>query len=573
MACEAEAAAAQVVADKFGTPNDTMSKEAADCQNAIGRALSSLVRAHLSETSSCQKKRDAAKLVLPSGAPSCKEEDIKGKRAKAESVAAAEIQKGCAAALLAELDSICSGAATVTDVAACVLANGRTMNDLVAGIAFPETRAGTSGPSGTCPGSVQLTLAAGGGAPCQRDTDCIPGTCINGTCTTPTDIDLGWSGIAHDQDVPDKDRIALGLSCTAGQAPCGSCTVTGIDPGEGHCRCSNDSTIECALPFAGDPVCGGATCVCYAGEPTPMIDAGIPLCYVPLLSGQPAGSIDVDTGDAALSLSVLAQLYLGNSLVQPCPVCAGDVVPGDGLADGSCTDGPRAGMPCDAAATDYTFGAVSLDCLPSPSNNVSGSGLRTALDLSTGTSTLASSIPCLSASGTCPCGSCSLDQTIACSSDADCGAAGPCQAAMTQPNACLDLVCTAGTDGDGTCDNGPTDKFCDGFVRANGSGIIGCSTNADCSAAASSCPGGDCGACTLARLRECFPSPISAAGLASPGYPVLAGATCVPAAGSGWVNNSIGLVGPERVILQTRARFFCASDPAKTYEPGTGGCP
>jgi len=95
------------------------------------------------------------------------------------------------------------------------------------------------------------------------------------------------------------------------------------------------------------------------------------------------------------------------------------------------------------------------------------------------------------------------------------------------------------------------------------------------SAAASSCTSGDCGACTLSEPRECFPSSssISTAGLASPGYPVLAGAACVSGTGFSFVDNPVGLVGPERLILQTRTRFFCASDPAKTYEPGTGGCP
>ncbi|RMF20946.1 MAG: hypothetical protein D6760_10490, partial [Deltaproteobacteria bacterium] len=106
--------------------------------------------------------------------------------------------------------------------------------------------------------------------------------------------------------------------------------------------------------------------------------------------------------------------------------------------------------------------------------------------------------------------------------------------------------------------------FCDGFVRANGAGIVPCFTNVDC---------GSSGNCSLIKPRECFPDPILASGIASPGYPVLAGAACVPPAGSGAINAAVGLVGPEKLRLQTRATFFCSSNPTQTYEPGTGGCP
>ena len=71
-------------------------------------------------------------------------------------------------------------------------------------------------------------------------------------------------------------------------------------------------------------------------------------------------------------------------------------------------------------------------------------------------------------------------------------------------------------DGRGECDAaGPTASFCDGFTHPDGSGIITCNSDADCSEV-----GAFAGHCTVATPQRCFGNsgePISVVGtFASP---------------------------------------------------------
>ena len=73
---------------------------------------------------------------------------------------------------------------------------------------FPEL---LPAPPGTCPTKATLLLAGGAVGPagvCVDNGDCIPGDCINGVCVNPTDIDYGWTGVSHDQDVAGRQRCA-----------------------------------------------------------------------------------------------------------------------------------------------------------------------------------------------------------------------------------------------------------------------------------------------------------------------------------------------------------------------------
>ncbi|RMD85754.1 MAG: hypothetical protein D6815_01170, partial [Candidatus Dadabacteria bacterium] len=291
----------------------------------------------------------------------------------------------------------------------------------------------------------------------------------------------------------------------------------------------------------------------------------LPLCLVHTLETGPSGNADVDAGSVSLQLDVREQIYLGIGQSAPCPTCVGDTTPRDGSADGTCSGGARDGLPCDVTAADALFGPLSLDCMPSAALETTGGGIPIRPLLTTGSASLpAASLACLSSPVSCPCGVCSGDSTIGCTSNGDCAGIGTCQPAMGAPNACSDGVCSAASGDEGFCASGPDDKFCDSPVRGDGHGIVPCLSDFDCSGVSS---------CTLVQPRECFVDPVAASGIASPGYPFLVGTACVAGTTSGSLNSTLGLPGPLRLELQTRSRFFCAADPLQTYEPGAGGCP
>ena len=130
-------------------------------------------------------------------------------------------------------------------------------------------------------------------------------------------------------------------------------------------------------------------------------------------------------------------------------------------------------------------------------------------------------------------------------------------------------TCTAGPDGDGTCDDGPNDLSCDAVVRANGDGFIKCQSNIDCDVGTIGIAAGNC---TLAAGRECFLSTISAEGTADPDTPVGAAIFCIPPTSNAGINSVAGLPGPGRVLNQGRTRKFCGGAAGTEYVTNTG-CP
>jgi hypothetical protein len=138
------------------------------------------------------------------------------------------------------------------------------------------------------------------------------------------------------------------------------------------------------------------------------------------------------------------------------------------------------------------------------------------------------------------------------------------------PNQCaVDGICNPAGSGEGVCNQGPNDKFCDGVLHANGEGFIACQSQLDCDAY----PNGIAGNCTLTKGRECFLDTIVATGSADPRYPVASAAFCIAKTSNSGINSVAGLPGPGRVVNQGEVTHFCASNPAVTYIPGVGGCP
>jgi len=557
-----ESAAAQVLGNPGPVP---LPAGELACHLEMFKAFERVVRTRLSEAIRCQTKVDGGKLTRPSGGEDCTTVDLKGLVAGAELKVGASIMAQCDDTQVAAL-GVC-GVTTVNDYLECLLTESGAAAKMSATATFPEL---LPAPPGTCPTKATLLVAGGAVGPagtCVDNGDCIPGDCVNGVCVNPTDVDYGWTGLGHDEDVVDKTAIDFDVFCAASEAPCGACTVSMPAAGDDNCRCQNDRAVRCDEPFSSDvDNCGGATCECFLGPPQPIGLSGFPVCVLHRLTGPATGTLDVDTSEAAFPVNENLIIHSGITQTEPCPTCVAGV----------CSGGERLGLPCSAPSAHGTFGPVTLDCPPSVASNISGTGLDVKLPMTTGAVSLPATLTCDPPFGAenCPCDACSLDPAIACSSDADCvlAGAGLCNTfgsgVARRPNACDDFTCSPipGTF-EGQCNAGPVDTFCDGTTYAGGDGLLPCSTNSDCAAFG---PGS--GNCTLSENRRCFVEPIAEAGFGAVSTNRLVGVTCMPPSSSSAVNNGFGLPGPARVALVTRPILTC-SDGVSQYVPGVGGCP
>jgi len=465
-----------------------------------------------------------------------------------------------------------------------------------------------------CPDEVDLLVLAGVGSTCATNGDCLAGVCDPGIarCRTATTDDIGYTGLVHDVDQNQGYVTRLDLRCSGPGPVCGECLIEGIDPAPGNCRCEDDSRQICDEPFGADADdCGGGLCKCYDGPPQPAVQASTPVCLVWPYAADVSGTMNVDTGAGVIDKDLRTIVYFGELLTVPCPVCAGtcsapaatagqpclfdhecddmggdgvcggfDTVAGDGVREGTCVYGPSDGLPCDVQATSQTFpapggGGHSLDCLPDEARNISGSGVPIVGPHTTGTVSLDSQVECgfNFSPELCPCGVCSDDDSVACTSNADCGGLGTCGRktnGVPRANLCAaGDVCIDTGDGDGRCSTGPDELYCDGLLRASGEPIVGCQTNADCDA--TDCGPAGCGECTLLDRRRCFPDPVWSTGVADPWAPVRAATYCIPPVNPG-VDAIDGLPGPGRTIRQELATYYCFGGGGVPYTPGVGGC-
>jgi len=531
-----------------------LSKGQQACQGAIGKGLASLLKAG-SGMGKCQAAANVTDLTL-SG--SC-------------SSAATTALGAAATALNAVIDASC-GTVNMPNQAAWLAlgtcgqskdqqkacAVGRTGRPLAYGlnaaaIEFPNDGAGSL----TCAaGSADVIINAG-----------------YGVKQTSTRLDTGWNGLAHNVDVLDgyKGKVLLS-NC---DNDCANCEVR-MDTSAGNCRCENDPTIECSTIAGADAACGGNTCHCMFGPPLALSASGTPTCVVNRFVGDFDGSTQ-DVGAYDVSTHTKALVYTGISNVQPCPVCSGASIG----STGTCSGGPRNGLSCTTDATDSSFGNTSFDCPPASASNVSGTGLAIALQFKTGTASITAGISSSSFcnGGTCHCSTCSGDATIGCSSNSDCAAAsaGTCGTDFSgnnpKQNNCSALSdCKATSDPTlAVCDN-DFDSYCDGAVRANGRGIITCSTDDDCNEANTGVSGG-AGACTLSQQRSCFLPTVTATGTQGIFNSVGVSSFCSGRTSSPTINAAGGLPGPGRVKLDFDFNLYCGTGATQYMSPLGSNCP
>lgn len=601
--------AASVVGDAadatLGMPAVPLGKEDAKCHGAIAKGYSKFLTTSLKEEQTCQTAQDGLgnnALTTCTSTTSGDPGDPKGKAASARLKAAEGVAKACVApANLANIDG-CSAA----DIAALNLCTTAAWT-----IAENEAYTTTYEMEPTiCPNALRTTIRAG----CSTNGS-VAGNCSSGF-QTGTSLSLGWKGAGHGVDLPDFYTLAGNMVCPgtnegscapsnlcgggdaldgtfgdvctnngdcAGGNTCGGgCSIKGISTDNPQyadfTRCLTDPSIKCTNPFGNDPACPSAgACRYYLGPPLAVAAGGAPTCSMNLVNTDITGTADPDTGAGTLNIDLRARVFNGVSRARPCPVCDGDTTPQDGIKDGHCIgtlpDAPNLNAPCDIQAFDLNFAktnaldptrGASLDCYPKPSANISGTGLKVSLPLTTGTATKPAEDPCESPNQAmnCFCGVCDLDNTQSCNKDSDCTllGLGNCGSGSGEPrlapNECSDLICTPvmGQTDRGECSTFPdVETYCTGLLFSNGRGILACANNADCEAyeamipANGVCPSNDCGTCSLPAIRSCFLDPIVVTGVPDTENPTLAGTFCLPPSLSGAVNSTTGTPGPGAV--------------------------
>jgi hypothetical protein len=399
-----------------------------------------------------------------------------------------------------------------------------------------------------------------------------------------TRLDVGSAGLVYGSRLMSDATITFSVSnCSGPRIPCGSCTLSGPGdaPDRQYRRCTGDTSVSCAT----DADCSGAggTCEYFLGGPLPISAGGASTCLVTQVAGPITGTLNVESGAAATSTSVVTRWYSAPTLAQPCPQCVGDSIANDGARVGTCSGGARNGLGCDANGTSPNpfFGAVALDCPPLPGGLIAAAAMTFDSTTAQATEVLNAARPQCRAAGwtsqKCFCDTCNsgaLANALPCESNADCpdpaGPIGPicggrrCVSGAnagaactvnsecpgsgcavpgtpTSSNSCDDGICTATADGDGVCAAGPTESFCGPTAT-----FAGCITDADCNAY----PGNTC---SIMKNRPCFPdngnigAQVVASGVASPTHPTWASLYCVAPTFSAVANIVYALPGLARL--------------------------
>ncbi len=386
-------------------------------------------------------------------------------------------------------------------------------------------------PGRTATGVVATTTAASpspggtpGAPPCPIRVTYI----VNGDAA---DLDTGWTGIYHDTPTGVGGSLSLALNCPgATLGSCGACAISGPVTSTttiNNRRCVNASNVTCTS----DADCPGSTCSFFFGPQVPISAGGFPVCFTNRIAGPVTGTVSPEGGTGESNLPIVAAIFSGISVEQPCPTCSGTTLE----STGTCVGGDRDGMPCTVHGTTRAFGNVSFDCPASASANIGN--LSVPFDLTTGTRTVQPGPTCTGpAGGTCWCGG------------------------QGQRNACNDGVCTVGADEEGVCNGGPVDEICAHETFRS------CASNADCPASGDSC---------TMKTRECF-GPTDASGMptgaitrtgaASQAMPLQVGAFCLGATSSPAINTAAGYPGPGAIRLPT---VVCIAEQCPSSPPAS----
>lgn len=309
-----------------------------------------------------------------------------------------------------------------------------------------------------------------------------PAQCASGTVTFRVkpggELFLGSTGLAYDLPIPRGGELHADLTCPANG---NRCTLNGTQPVD-----------------------------TLTGPPMPITTAGLSMCVVTSFRAPASGTLNCAFGCSEIDLALGTRVYLKGEN-PPCPACAGDPTPRDGVKGGTCTAGPSIGLPCDLEGAP-NLGSTSRDCLPT---GPSVGEPDVALTLTTDTATLAGDYDCTVPGypeGACHCPN------------------------QERPNSCLDGICPTS----GVCESGPLAETCSGKPEracSLGSGTTECEDVE---------PGA--GFCTV-EPRQCRPNPMISLGSCLPESSGWSAGFCVPPTRSAAINSTVGLPGPATLFL------------------------
>lgn len=302
--------------------------------------------------------------------------------------------------------------ALVATVALAGCGDDNSSNDNGGGNPTPTTTPVVATPTATqqpptvTPTDTGPTVTGGPETPTPTPTTATTTGCsqqaltISVTSGTGSELDTGYTGIAHDQETISDSKVTIDLNC---------------DP----------NLVDCTLD-------GSSLVGTNFGAPLPLSSGGVPVCVINEFREGVTGTYNCEDGCGVSAVKLTSFVFLVQDIAKPCPTCVGDTTPNDGNKDGTCDGGTAPGAPCDVGGVSPDFGSTSNDCLPTGS---SVGELEIDINpLTTGTVDVDSSINC--ASPFFPAGTCYCPGQIA-------------------ANNCTDGVCT-----NGVCAAGPIDGLC-----------------------------------------------------------------------------------------------------------------
>ena len=485
------------------TSDKTLNK----CQITIGKATSAYMNSVSKTLQKCWDARLNGKHSGECFPPSGGDSKYAAALDKAETKKVSSICKACGGA-----DKACGGGDDLT----------------AAAIGFPDNCPSVTRPNGggSCGGAITDLQSIVDCVDCMTAfrNDCVdllsvpqfasyPAECseaciedpLSGACPTTitftadgnkVDLDTGFTGLAHDAQVPTNGRLTLAVSnCDGATHPtCGECDVTGPldNPGGvtfNNRRCKEASWVQCTADAdctnatacvggsntgalcSNNSECPGGTCdnagyagpcIFFFGAPLPLRAGGVSTCVVNEIAGPVSGTINVTDGTSVTSVPLSSRVHVFGTEFKPCPRCTA----------GICEAGTRIGHVCSVNGTGQ-FGDVSLDCPPPPGNFAGALGIN--LDIATGTQTktlTAASPQCRQTGYTgvkCFCDSCNNVNQEGCFTNAD------CPDSLGETGICGGRRCIGGADAGKPCSQ------C----------IGGTNHGANCTVA-SQCPGGSC---------------------------------------------------------------------------------
>src|SRR5215471_7368655 len=226
-----------------------------------------------------------------------------------------------------------------------------TTTTIVSSTTIPgqTTTTGAGETTTTVTSSTTTTTSVGGGAQYTMKFTNAPPTGPCGSTDQPTVLHCGGLSIGGGGSIVPE-----------GPTPPGSASLYHLDcalPSGGPCAVSATKTAPTGI----DADCTDSGC--FFGTPLPVANTTVPplsTCVVNTLSKPVTGTLDLDTGDATLNVSLNSHVFLTGNSTQPCSLCKA----------GHCDRGSKQGAACQSSNPQ----GLTRDCPP-------GGGLETDLGI------------------------------------------------------------------------------------------------------------------------------------------------------------------------------------------------